>query len=431
MGASASVDFANDIENGIKEKLKNIDEVSSEFLFELEISALQKLKLGQSAQSIDPAVYEHKEFCQLGHDGVETKRIVVLCDGTANRRQETNNTNIAILFDLLSQRLEKGHENIAVKYFPGMATEKDSTEAAVDFVTGFSVNLVIIQILSYVFDNYNDGDELILMGFSRGSLLIRIICGILRWNGISKNKNHRNAKEVVVNFRGAADAENGRGLKEPQGNLDDFYLPNISFVGLFDTVPGLPKSYLDTVDWFFHVEDMKPMIKSVCHIMADSGIAAFRNVSYFSQEEGGLLRCLKNLPQPNDFNSVTYKEGNYLEFRHPGSHVNIGGGGVLSPESELCLSNNTLRLMIRASPLGIFFDDLLANENTSYPIVPLTRRDEYEHYVYHQLSKEEMGEKYEFRRRMYLLIEELAPAAEPKKAEVVFACKQQQEEVGN
>jgi uncharacterized protein (DUF2235 family) len=286
------------------------------------------------------------------------------------------------------------------------------------FMDAFSVDTYVTNVLDYIFKNYEEGDELMLFGFSRGSFAARVIGNVLRFRGIPKED--KNADEAYDKYQKACRDYDDKKMMIPQSNSEKFIIPRISFIGLYDTVPGLTPNQLKEYDYFFHVEDENPIIESACHIMAEDVITAFNNQSYFSAKDGGVCQSLEKAPTA-DLSSLSYRKHQYLEFRCPGNHSNIGGGAyIIHPDKEKGLSNNTLRHLLAASPLGqVFFPLLQATSTTFYPTVTT---DEISEYRRSALSPKDMKGR-EIKRRVYLLIEESTEKIHNTKVSVDFACQ--------
>jgi hypothetical protein len=147
-----------------------------------------------------------------------------------------------------------------------------------------------------------------------------------------------------------------------QTNTDDYIIPTITFLGLYDTVASVPTSFFERYDCFFHFED----VKSVSHILSSNVSVLFQNLSYFScnKEDNGL--CISIEEKPSDFNNLKYQKGQFQEYRIIGDHCNIGGGWLENPKQEKAISNTTLRQMLKSSP---FYELESTFSSDEYPTV--------------------------------------------------------------
>jgi hypothetical protein len=431
MGCGASTGSMQEMSKiilSLKERFEDGEtELTFETVTEIEDEILAVLKLPKSSTAIP---YQTKELKINNKKDTEQKKLVIFCDCGGTSLLPTNPTNISILYDLLSKSLEKAEDNYVFKYSSGINPEK-SKLASSDFTC---VDLTIITVLNYIFDNYFEGDELILFGFSRGSFVLRVICGILRWYGIPRKQE--DADNIFTQYKMSFKKSKGEKFP-PQLDNDKFIIPVISFLGIFDTVTGCGKSYLSNSDYFFHSDDLNPVVQSVVHIQAGNPTALFRPVSYFTHTNDGFCQSLENIVLPTGeeeeeavmISRVFFPQRySYREFRLPGSHGNIGGGLQKTAESEKCISNISLRMMLMASPFSSLTEELLPlGDPTKYPTIPFA---EIPSNAFHCLDEKDMGKENEIRRQIYKAIEESVPPIMNVKAEVIFA-KQPESSDGN
>ncbi len=107
------------------------------------------------------------------------KNIVVLSDGTGQEggKGADRNTNVYKMFTMLEDRTDRQ----LVFYDPGLGTgwRKVTGNA---FGAGISRN--VREAYRFIFDNYEVGDRIYLMGFSRGATTVRSVAGMLDKFGI-------------------------------------------------------------------------------------------------------------------------------------------------------------------------------------------------------------------------------------------------------
>ena len=422
MGSGASVEHIGyeEAREEVNLHMTHVKHASVENVELLEQRILEKLHLDQSKEEIPEIAFETREVKPSKVE--EKKKIILFMDGSGNYFTSPYPTNIVLLYQILEKNLESTNENYLLKYFPGVGTEKNKTVATADFLLAFGLKETLKEILGFIFSHYNgeNDDELIIFGFSRGSFAVRALCGFLRWHGIPKDQSQIEIDTVLADYIAMCKTTANHSDIPSQANLDAFHVPVISFVGLFDTVPFVDDQVKEGYDYFFHVEDSAPMIRSVCHIMAEVTTIPFQSVSYFIQKDQyhGINASLENAP--SDLQEIVYKTGQYLEFRQPGSHCNIGGGCSQDPWHNKVLSNRTLRLMLQASPFTSFVHHLTAEE-----LPMLTDQDNVEDYIFRNTSEKDMKGR-EIRCHIYQFIEEaFADDRIPHRTEtVVFASQQ-------
>lgn len=332
---------------------------------------LDKLNIGKPAETTAEIILPREKT--RGNES--NRKLVICCDGSGNAYSDETPTNPRILYDLIGDEIGST-ENCIVKYFPGVATEKSSLQSIVDFGTAFSFDWILQTIYAYIWSKYTPGDELVIFGFSRGSVCARALVGFLRCVGIPKDTGRplradKRTEQVITLFtqyQAACAKANKNKVRVPMQTDEKFHMPVVSFLGIYDTVPGIGFD-LSEYDVFCHGDEF---VKSSCHIMAENPTAVFKNVSFHcnhDHHDDGVCRALENAPTSYTqcFAELTYQPGMHWEFRQPGSHCNIGGGWAKNPKNAMCLSNNALRLMLKASP---FFDELSVLPDHIYPVVP-------------------------------------------------------------
>lgn len=106
-----------------------------------------------------------------------SKNIVVLSDGTGQEGGRGHDTNIYKLFRMLEDRSERQ----IVFYDQGLGTDWRKVTGNA-FGAGFSKN--ILQCYRFIYDNYEAGDKIFLLGFSRGAATVRSLANFIHFFGI-------------------------------------------------------------------------------------------------------------------------------------------------------------------------------------------------------------------------------------------------------
>ena len=173
------------------------------------------------------------------------KRIVICCDGTWNTpdKQENNLyciTNVAKIAEAVKERSEDSTRQL-VYYHLGVGTSGSLFHRIFDGATGAGISQNILDAYRYLILNYEIGDELFLIGFSRGAFTVRSLSGLIRNSGILQPKmidlvnraytlyksrkpsTHPNEKEAILFRKTYAVAD---------------IIP-IKFIGVWDTVGAL------------------------------------------------------------------------------------------------------------------------------------------------------------------------------------------------
>ena len=220
---------------------------------------------------------------------------------------------------------------------------------------GFEVN--IEEAYTFLANNYDDGDEIFIFGFSRGASQARSLCTLIEWAGGFPAKSDvyyvPRIFSAFLEARGQGDVStllngiNERRLKRDDQPLEQFLVPNIAFLGVWDTVLALgsriqAREGSSNKKYQFHTPPIPAvMVRSVRH-----GIAIDERRHDFQPEIfSGCGTC-------QDFEQRWFA----------GVHSNIGGG--LMNDS---LANCSLRWMCKQAKLrGLALNDEYLDFFTGY-----------------------------------------------------------------
>ncbi|SPN99730.1 uncharacterized protein DNG_02581 [Cephalotrichum gorgonifer] len=126
-----------------------------------------------------------------------SKRIIVCCDGTwnnTNKRGSGPPSNVSRLSGAIARKCCTGKPQI-VHYHPGVGTEETTISHYVGGAFGTGILPDIVENYRFICDNYNPGDEIVILGFSRGAFTARsvasMVCnlGFLNRTGIDELPN--------------------------------------------------------------------------------------------------------------------------------------------------------------------------------------------------------------------------------------------------
>ena len=121
------------------------------------------------------------------------KRIVVLIDGTWNKEGTTGNTNVATLD--IAHRIAanafikaEAADGTAqhVHYHGGVGTEGDFFKKLLGGAIGLGLKQIIKDCYGFVVADYVPGDEIYIVGFSRGAYAARALAGLIGASGIQR-----------------------------------------------------------------------------------------------------------------------------------------------------------------------------------------------------------------------------------------------------
>jgi uncharacterized protein (DUF2235 family) len=276
------------------------------------------------------------------------KSMIFLFDGTGNDASEDRFSNVYAINQLIADRKTikvKRRSSIKTQitfYLPGVGTKFTVRKASRfggmtlpagrQYIFGDSSDQLILRAYVNLSANYHPGDEIVIIGFSRGAAAARIFSRLVSDFGIlsSDMLMHLNwlwhQFVVISKVRRDSDYHNRisilQGELRQAANKEVFHQPEgmpIKFMGLFDTVIGpLDNDIIKGVDF----RDARPA-KGVEHIVHLLSLHEVRS-------EFGLKRF--------DFSAPSMT--NTREIWMPGVHSDVGGG-----YSENLISNVALLTM--------------------------------------------------------------------------------------
>src|SRR3954447_8100070 len=170
------------------------------------------------------------------------KRLVLCCDGTWNRPDETREgipapTNVAKIEMAVARQDGPGTQQL-VHYEEGVGTQRFERIRGGAFGYGLTRN--ILNCYRWLVENYEPGDELFLFGFSRGAYTARSTVGLVRNAGILQRQHLDRVDDAYRLYR------DPHKESEPAGIAAEIFRreyshpdTTIRFVGVWDTVGSL------------------------------------------------------------------------------------------------------------------------------------------------------------------------------------------------
>ena len=119
------------------------------------------------------------------------KRIVILIDGTWNEEGKGFDTNIAKLdpaygdAPLIKPQDDKGTVQ-SVFYHKGVGADPELLKRVIGGAMGIGLKQIVQDAYHTLVNNYVHGDEIFIMGFSRGSYAARALAGLIGTSGIQR-----------------------------------------------------------------------------------------------------------------------------------------------------------------------------------------------------------------------------------------------------
>lgn len=252
------------------------------------------------------------------------KRLVVLFDGTWNKPDiEDEITNVVKLQRAIPSSDAHGVRQL-VHYVIGIATEDLGPRLtfAVGAI-GFGVGDRIRRGYQFLCENYEDGDEIYVSGFSRGAYQARSLAGLIALAGVARSP----APETVADVW---DYYEENKLKPDAARLQALraaarYPARIKCVGVWDTVgisgiPFLRKGAFKEL-LGFHDTQLSPLVDVGLHALAIDEPRGPFAPTFWTIGKGAAL------PERQTVEQVWFA----------GSHANVGGGIKDSALSDIAL----------------------------------------------------------------------------------------------
>ena len=291
------------------------------------------------------------------------KNVVVCCDGTGNEVSE-NISNVLKLYRVL-RKTGKTAPRQVVLYDPGVGTlarpdpwTKFRQDAVTVFglMTGYGLDDNIIAAYTFLINNYEDGDDVYLFGFSRGAYAVRMLAGLIHKVGLlaphqqnlagaalTAYKQSTEINHAVVVQLSGEEPEPGPQSRDDRAaqfaRIVSTRWPTVKFVGVWDTVASVIVPRPDKF-YTFSLQELpytrrNPSVRVFRQAIAiDERRRMFRLHGWDDAQTFMHNRFSKtNNSDPQDIQQVWFA----------GVHADIGGG---YPEAESGLSKYPLLWMI-------------------------------------------------------------------------------------
>jgi uncharacterized protein (DUF2235 family) len=227
---------------------------------------------------------------------------VIILDGTMSSLDPGCETNAGIAYNLCR---EMGHQ-LSIYYEPGL--QWTDWRSAIDVLLGRGINRQIRRAYGYLASRYHPGDQIFLMGYSRGAYAVRSLAGVIDLVGLLRAEyaTERNIREVYRHYEAAPGSQTARVFAKA------FCYSSLSIeaIGVWDTVKSLGLTVpllrnFSQKHHAFHNHQLSHIVQNGFHALAaDETRAAFAPVLWESLEGW---------------------EGHIEQMWFPGSHGDVGG----------------------------------------------------------------------------------------------------------
>lgn len=255
-----------------------------------------------------------------------------------NSPENKTPTNILQLTMAIEQEDEDGMQQV-VYYDSGVGTQ-----GAVDKVMGGGlgegIDVNIKELYTFLALNYDEGDEVYLFGFSRGSYTVRSLSGLIYEAGLVRRDQLQFVAEAYELYRDNDDVDSERAVSFREKHGDR--IP-ITLLACFDTVGslGLPFEGPQFMNRFspqryqFHSTKLNPMIENAVHMLSID-----EDRSVFS---------------PTLMEGSNVKDDQLTQLYFWGGHGGVGGGDDRQITSADCVLRFLIEEMKRRG-LGLAID---------------------------------------------------------------------------
>ncbi len=176
--------------------------------------------------------------------------IIICADGTWNRPEEDIEkdfpTNVLKFARAIAP--SDGELKQHVFYDWGLGSYHSGLSAG---VTGSGIHKNILDGYRYIVQNYNEGDKLYFLGFSRGAYTVRALCGLINNCGILKRASANLISQAWKIYKSPSNKNHPTGSEAEAFRQTHCYSSRqVHFVGVWDTVGalGIPFSLMGLLD---------------------------------------------------------------------------------------------------------------------------------------------------------------------------------------
>jgi len=180
---------------------------------------------------------------------MENKRIVICCDGTWNEPEQLDEdnriypTNVLKMVRAISTSDPQSGKHQLVYYQTGIGS------AGTGFIsryisrmlcglTGLGIANNIQACYRFLANNYSDGDEIYLFGFSRGAYTARSLAGMIGSMGLLQKQDMDKLPRLYAHYKTAPDRREKSKYADIVNILPRRHV-KIKFIGVWDTVGAL------------------------------------------------------------------------------------------------------------------------------------------------------------------------------------------------
>ena len=269
------------------------------------------------------------------------KRLVVCCDGTWNKPDNESITNVEkIARTVQSDPAATGGTYQLVYYVSGVGAGSYAADRMLGGAFGFGLFHNVIACYRFLAQNYEPGDQIFIVGFSRGAYTARSVAGMVARVGLLTKLSlvEERLPEAVHMYQRTDMPEGAFGASVEEFKHDHCHPATVHFLGVFDTVGalGVP-GFMRHAPRFHDVQLSDRVLRARQALAVDETRLKFAPSFWEAPPES------VDAPTEDDRVKQVWFEG---------AHSDIGGG-----YHDTGLSDTTLLWMAReAHDAGLVFD---------------------------------------------------------------------------
>lgn len=279
------------------------------------------------------------------------RNLIICCDGTGNEIKE-NQSNVLKFYRLLKK------DSTQLGYYdPGIGTIsntsawarfKNKAKGVFGLITGYGLDDNVLEAYRFLIHNYQEGDNIYLIGFSRGAYTVRVLAGFLHLVGVLHTSNENLCGYALTAYKQVSE-HNDLHIAWRFQEVMDTRRVTIRFIGCWDTVGSVIVPRPDR--WYL------PSLEKLPFTRQNASVQAFRHAMAID-ERRRMFRLLqwdegqkfKTNPFVDDDNA---QEQDCKQMWFSGVHSDIGGG---YPEVQSGAAKIPLKWMVQeAEKHGIVF----------------------------------------------------------------------------
>jgi uncharacterized protein (DUF2235 family) len=286
------------------------------------------------------------------------KKIFVFLDGTGNEfiadsDPQKANSNVVKLYTTL----KVAGDQVAF-YHPGVGTMGDPTIRwriprywsmikGLAFGAGFKAN--VLDAYRYLMEVYNDGDQIYIFGFSRGSYTARALASLLHGYGLlcRGNEGHllytwrmmidqlKDNRKQLKKDRRKRDRKNAHTITRNDAFAQTFSrIVTVRFMGIWDTV--------SSVGWIYTPIRLLDGAQNPIIQVGRHAVSIDERRAFYRDNLWGELVDIKDPQWPETLRRQGIQQ-DIAQVWFPGAHSDVGGS---YPQTETAPANEALRWMI-------------------------------------------------------------------------------------